>query len=199
MTVEPPTDKIRQIWRSQKTERATMPIDEIRTKADRFHRRILHRNLREYIGAAVVVLAFAWFAWKAPGVVTRTGSALMIAGTLFVAWQLHRRGAARRAPQSCSGMDLVEFQIEELTRQREALRSVWRWYLAPFIPGFVTLLAGFYFQDPATGSAIELHHQFLILYSTIMALLFVIIWLANAIMASRLQRHIDALEKARVE
>jgi len=32
-----------------------------------------------------------------------------------------------------------------------------------------------------------------------MALLFVIVWLANAILASRLQRQIDALEKARVE
>jgi hypothetical protein len=58
---------------------------------------------------------------------------------------------------------------------------------------------GFYFQDPATGSVVELRHQCLILYSVIMALFFVIIYLVNAITASRLQRLIDALEEARVE
>jgi hypothetical protein len=58
---------------------------------------------------------------------------------------------------------------------------------------------GFYLQDPATGSAVELHHQCLILYSVIITLFFVIICFVNSITAWRLQRLIDALEEVRVE
>jgi preprotein translocase subunit SecG len=52
-------------------------------------------------------------------------------------------------------------------------------------------------QQPARRS--NCITNFLILYSVIMALFFVIICLVNAITASRLQRLIDALEEARVE
>jgi len=199
MTNEAPRDDIKRLWREQETEGTTVSPEEIRMKANKLYRRIRYRNLREYIGAGIVVPAFAFFAWKAPSWVGRTGSALMIVAALFVVWQLHRRGAVRAPLQSDSAMDLLDFYLGELRRQRDALKSVWRWYLAPFIPGMVTLSVGFYFQDHATGRTIESHHQFIVLCSVSMALLFVIVWLLNAVAAARLQRQIDAIEKVRSE
>ena len=53
-----------------------------------------------------------------PGWMMKTGSALSIVAALFVAWQLHRRGAAQ-ALTANSGMPLVDFHRAELMRQRD--------------------------------------------------------------------------------
>jgi Flp pilus assembly protein TadB len=200
MTTEPPRYDIKKLWREQETEGTAVSLEEIQKKADRFYRRSHHRNLREYIATAIVVAAFAFFAWEAPGWMGKIGSVLTIVAALFVVWQLYRRGAARTPPQSGSAMDLLDCHLHELTRQRDALKSVWRWYLAPFVPGMVMLLAGFYFQSPpAPGRTIEWHHQFILLFAVFMVLLFVAVWLLNALAAARWQREIDALEKVRSE
>jgi hypothetical protein len=36
----------------------------------------------------------------------------------------------------------IEFHRRELVRQRDMLRSVWRWYIAPIVPGLAVFLAG---------------------------------------------------------
>src|SRR3954454_4363821 len=93
-------EDLKTIWQSQKTEAIQMSIDEIRTKAQRFERKIHRRNLREYIAATVVAAAFAFFAWHAPSTILRVGYLSVAAGGLFFAYELHRRGSSQREPKT---------------------------------------------------------------------------------------------------
>ena len=126
----------------------------------------------------------------------KTGSAFSIVAALFVAWQLHRRGAAQ-ALTANSGMPLVDFHRAELMRQRDLLKSVGVWYLAPFVPGCVLLVLGRYFQFRVPGRTLTWDHQIILMAAAVVALIFGIVWLLNAWGAERLQRRIDQLDSLR--
>src|SRR5665213_1136508 len=116
------------LWRSQKTEEI-VTLENIHARAGKFQKRVRARNLREYIAAAVVVIGFGAYIWLLPGMLAKTGSALVIAGTLYVVWQLHRRGASQNLPHESEASGFVDFHRRALVRQRDALKTVWRWYL----------------------------------------------------------------------
>jgi hypothetical protein len=117
--------------------------------------------------------------------VTRLGAALVVAGTLVVMWQLNRRASSRVVPADLGGACL-QFQRDELVRQRDALRSVWLWYLVPLLPGLVVFMWGM-----QRGSA---HHPFEMLVDGFMLAVFVTIAVINRRAAAKLQRQIDILD-----
>jgi hypothetical protein len=143
-----------------------------------------------------VVLVFGFYFWLFPGWMMKTGSALSVVAALFVAWQLHKRGAAHTLPAN-SGIPLLDFHRAELIRQRDLLRSVGRWYLLPFVPGFILLVLGRYFQFHVAGRTLSGDHQIILMGAGFVALIFGIIWLLNAWVAERLQRRIDRLDSLR--
>jgi hypothetical protein len=128
---------------------------------------------------------------------TKTGSALTIIAALFVVWQLHKRAAAQVLPAS-SGMPLVDFHRAELIRQRDALKSVGVWYLAPFIPGVLLLGLGRYFQAHAAGRTLARDHEIILLANAVVVLVFGAIWLLNSWGAERLQKRIGELDDLRL-
>jgi hypothetical protein len=123
------------------------------------------------------------------------GSALVILAVGYVAWQLHRRGSARPGPET--GAALADFHRSELVRQRDALRSVASWYLAPFAPGMLLIMAGRWFQSHVPGRPLELDRLIIALCMVIVALVFFAVWLLNRLGAHRLQKEIDALDALR--
>ena len=199
MTAELPSGDIKKLWRNQKTEDSTVTLDDIRKRAEKFQSRIRRRNLREYIAAAVVVVVFGLYIWIFPGWMIKTGSALSIAAALFVSWQLHKRASAYTPPQDDSATSLLEFHRRELVRQRDALKSVWLWYLAPCVPGIVLIVLGRYLQFHVSSRSILWDHQIIILCAIIVVLVLATIWLLNAWVAEKLQRQIDEFDRQRVE
>jgi hypothetical protein len=142
MPNEFPPDDIRNVWQDQPVENTPMPLEEIQRRARRFEKRIDRRNLREYVGAAVVIAGFTYYIFKFPSPLMRTGCALIIAGSLFVMVQLYRRGSPGALPADLAWTDSLEFHRRELVRQRDLLRSVWRWYIGPLVPGLAVFEAG---------------------------------------------------------
>jgi hypothetical protein len=134
--------------------------------------------MRKYLAALVVVLVFGVYLWIFPGWMIKTGSAFSIVAALFVVWQLHKRGAAEMLPAS-SRTPLIVFHREALTRQRDALRSVGTWYLAPFIPGCALIVLGRYFQFHTAGRTLAWDRQIIILAVVVMVLSVGIVWLLN--------------------
>jgi hypothetical protein len=199
MTAEQPSDDIKKLWRDQKAGENIMTLDDIRKKAEKFQSRIRKRNLREYAGAAIVVIVFGWYVLSLPGWMTKTGSALCIVAALFISWQLHRRASACMPVQNTSVVNFLECYRRELVRQRDALKSVWLWYLAPFVPGMALMGLGRYFQFHARSRTIAWDHQVIILSFVIVALVFGMVWLLSALGASKLQRQIDELDRTRIE
>jgi hypothetical protein len=147
MPNEPLPDDIRHVWQNQPVENTPMPLEEIRRKARQFEKRISRRNLREYIAGAAGIVIFTVYLFIFPNPVARTGSALIIAGGLCVLFQLYKRATPGTLPEELGLTASLEFHRRELVRQRDLLRSVWLWYIGPFVPGIVVF-----------GMAVRPHH-----------------------------------------
>lgn len=194
MDNEPPTN-LQALWQSQPVEPKQFSPQEVRDKATRFQRTIRFRNLREYVAAVFVLVIFSGYAWKADTWLSKAGPALIVVGTLYIMFQLYTRAASLPVPggdgnagvtESC-----VQFHRRELERQRDLLRTVWRWYLGPLVPGlFVMFLDRFIEAWAKGGFAIVAS-----LGSTLVTVLvFLGVWWLNAAGARKLQREIDALD-----
>ena len=150
MPNEPLPDDIRHVWQNQPVENTPMPLEEIRRKARQFEKRISRRNLREYIAGAAGIVIFTVYLFIFPNPVARAGSALIIAGGLGVLFQLYKRATPDTLPEDLGLTASLEFHRRELVRQRDLLRSVWLWYIGPFVPGIVVFGIG---VKPHRGTA----------------------------------------------
>jgi len=158
---------------------SVMSLDDIRRKTLEFQVKISRRNLREYVAAAFVFLSMALSFQKGP-----LAAVLIIAGVLYVVWQLHSRGAARTAPPDGDFATYLDFHRRELERQRDLLRTIWSWYLGPMIPGLAVAVV---------SSAIKNPRPWIFVYAILVVLLFLGIGKLNLDAARKLQREIDAL------
>jgi hypothetical protein len=190
----PPND-IRSLWQSMPTTPVIISPEEMRAKARTFERRIRRRNATEYIASACVVAIFGWYAtFPEPATpLWPIANLMIIAGTLVVVWNLHRLARARNAQNATSFGALIDFHRAELVRQRDALKTVWLWYIMPVAPGviawFIAMSVGMPHRDPARiaigvgGTAL------------VVVLVFGGIILLNLLGAAHLQRQIDDLDR----
>jgi purine-cytosine permease-like protein len=187
-------DDMRNVWQSQKPEGVQISLEEIRRTAGRFYKTISRRNRREYIAVVFVVLGYGFYTFHYRDFLMRLGSILTIAGALYVAYQLHRKGSARTLPQDCGFECCVDFHRRELERQRDALRAIWSWYLGPLVPGLAVFTIG---QELAKPPRHPQHHWIgFAVYVTILILVFVGIWWLNRMAVRFLQKQIDELNAA---
>ncbi len=179
-----PTD-LRSLWQGQEVEQVILTVEEVRSRAARFERRIHSRNVREYIAGVVVIALFTLQLGRAHGW-RATPAVLTILGTIYVMFQLHRRASARPLPADVGLRGSIEFHRVELERQRDALHAVWRWYLHPFVPGLAAVLV-------VTGIDHGVNAR-LIGVGVLSVLMFAGIWALNAMGARKLDRKIQELK-----
>lgn len=168
----------------------TITLEDVRRRATRMERRIYWRNLREYIAGAIVIGAFGASLWHYRGW-QMIPSLLLIAGTGYVLFQLHRRGAIRSLPPDADLNASLDFHIRELERQRDALRTVVLWYLLPFMPGFIA--------EIVVSAVVRGVTRPLIAFCIALPLMFIGIWKLNEFGARKLDRRIQELREMEVE
>jgi hypothetical protein len=185
------------VWKNQPVERIEISLEEIRRKAQKLEKGVWWRNLREYAASAIVIATFGYTFLVSPPILVRAGCGLLIAGTLFVVYTLHRRGASRTVLAELAFRTCVDFHRMELERQRDLLRSVWTWYLLPFVPGMIVFLLGLFRRTMQLPNA-PAHAGVIVTTFTLVAagcaLLFVGVGKLNQWGARKLQREIDALD-----
>lgn len=181
-------DDLKTLWKAQTAQPFQMPLADIHRRAARFQRQVRLRNWLEYGAGAVVLAGFGVYIDLFPSPLIRTGCVLTMLATLVVLFELHRRGAARQPPGVGFGLASLEFHRAELARQRDALRSAWLWYVAPFIPGVVVFRWG---VETELAKSPDFAHG--VIANAVIAAVFVGIALVNRWSASRLQRRLDAL------
>ena len=118
-----------------------MSLEEVRAKAQQFQKRIRRRNIREYsamVLALVMAIPLAVFFRSFPLIVVAMG--LIIAGTLFIAYQFRKRMSTRSFLAEAASMSCLEFYRRELERQRDANLRIWSWYILPMLPGTAMML-----------------------------------------------------------
>jgi hypothetical protein len=181
--------ELHRLWRDQPAVTESFDPQELRRRSDRLRHTVGKRNVREYLAGAAASLAFAWFAVSAHDAVTQLGCLATIAGIAIALYQLHRRTATAEPDPAQLGTPVAVHYRAELCRQRDALRSVWLWYLAPMLPGPEIMLLGQHLNGRAAGG---FHDLVALLLIPTLALL--VLWL-NAYGASRIQRRIDELDR----
>jgi len=186
---ESPNRVIKELWQSQPVEGVKMSIEEIRSRASKFERRIFWRNIREYVASGIAIALFVPFLLKSHDNLFRAACALCIAGLVYMAYQLHQRGSATSLPIEFGAVNSLRFYRAQLERQRDFIMHIWRWYLGPLIPG----LAVFSLQSALGGRGHVLRAVLLSLFFTSCLIL---VWRLNAYEAGCLQRRIDELKAA---
>jgi uncharacterized membrane protein YecN with MAPEG domain len=190
MRADQESERLLTLWHQLSDESVNINVEKMQMRAEKFQRAIWWRNAHEYVAAGFVVVVFALHALDdASTLIMRIGAMLAVAGMLYVVWQLYRRASSKRPSPSTLADACVPFHRRELERQRDALASVWRWYLAPLVPGLIVMLVAAPLEAGrgwATAAA----------FFGIGALLFVGIGILNQRAARHLQDEIDALDEA---
>ena len=175
------------LWQRQPVEVVRLSVEELQQRALRFQKRIRWRNAREYAGAAIALPLLIAQALHNHGWYFASTLCLM-AGLVYVVVQLWRLGA-REAPADGGTRGWLHYHRCELERQRDALRTVWKWYLMPFVPGFAVLMV-----------AVSLSGRFLwaMTFGLFSAFIGVSVWRLNAWAANRLDKKIEELNSIEV-
>jgi hypothetical protein len=178
------------LWQSQPVVARHFSPEEMQRMNEQLQSKVRWRNAREYAGGALAIAASGWFAWHAEHLGERLGHGLIIAGVLYVCAQLRVRGSARALPDA-TARECVAFQRAELQRQHDLLRGVWRWYLAPLVPGLMVLFASHAAVAAAVRPLLVLPVALAALFT---AAVFVVIGKLNLGAAARLREQIRQLE-----
>lgn len=192
------TNDLQSLWQSMPTTPVAITVDEMRARAGKFERRIRRRNMIEYVAAAFVIVMFGWYATLpiAATPLWPIANIAIIVGTLVVVWNLHRIGRAAATPASAEFGALLDFHRAELVRQRDALRTIWLWYLMPFVPGMALWFAALWFATPEAQQTAS-WGMGLVTTAAVSVAVFVSIIALNLAGAARLQRMINELDSYR--
>lgn len=133
------TDPIITLWTAQQAGATAPSRAQLAERAARLRRRLRTRDLIEYAAGALVIAIFGYIAIDASDWGVCIASLTLIAGTCIVLRNLwHRRPANDPATL---GQDALTHYRGLLSAQHQALASVGRWYLAPFLPGMTVFIA----------------------------------------------------------
>jgi len=188
--------KLHALWQSMPTDAIVISAEEMRLRAAKFEKRVRSRNLREYVACVIVVAVFGWYAtFKSTTILWPIANLMIALATIYVGFSLHRKGKAARTPPGGSVPSLVDFHREALVRQRDALKTVWRWYLLPFVPGLVLWFVAMWIGHGAEAARPAAFATALVMTFVFCAMVFVAILLLNLLGAARLQRMIDDLDR----
>jgi hypothetical protein len=179
---------VQKLWQDQPVEGVKMSIEEIRGRANKFEKRIRWRNIREYVASLIAVSLFVYLFASSHDVLSRVTFALFIAAMIWIVVSLHWMGSAKKLAEGVDTLSGLRLYRAELERQRRVVASVWWWYLAPLVPGFVVYTIGYAVKFPYLRAWIGLA-----LLDAVVAGMFYVIWRMNMKAARCLQRMIAEL------
>lgn len=171
------------LWQAQAREEPIVPLDDIRTKAERLDA----TSRRWRAGTALLLIALlikgAVEVWWQEAMLERAGDLLIMAALVYVAYR-YRKQRLAAPPVALGRTNCAEFYRAELARQRDLSKDSWG-YLLPFVPGLALAVFGRGFEHrPAS--------QILALIAGGVAL-FLGVHRWNVYTERKLQKDIDAL------
>jgi hypothetical protein len=172
------------LWQQQAREEQTVPLDDIRAKAERLDAK--RRRMRVWMTLFFILLLIkgAVEVWFQDAILERAGDLLLIAALVYVAYR-YRKQRLAAPPVALGRTNCVEFYRSELVRQRDVSKDSWG-YLLPFVPGIsLAILDGVLEDRPTTARIV------LVLFGVA---LFLGIAGWNAHTARKFQNEIDALD-----
>lgn len=182
-------------WHSLESSAQFSDPSDCARRADRFERQVRMRNAIEYAACVLVVLLFGGGAIAtliAGETMIALSLLLVVAGTIIVARNLHRRASnlARIAEDPC-----LDHLRRQYRRQYDALRSVPVWYIGPLLPGVILLYAVITYKvarvSDAASALAGLAGPAAVTFG-----LFGVVIVANILAARAIRRKLDELDQA---
>ncbi|MFK7853913.1 MAG: hypothetical protein AB8B79_07370 [Granulosicoccus sp.] len=185
-------DPMQALWKSQHHQPVLPELTDIRQRAEGFQSVIRKRNLIEYAAAFLVIVLFSRTALISDSLIEQLGAVMIILAAVFVSYKLHRIAKARTIAEVDLALSLIEFHRLELQRQHRALVSVWKWYLAPFLPGLLVFTLSSHLSNDSIGASPVALLKSLLSVAVIGLVFCVIHWL-NQREAKNIARKIEEL------
>ncbi len=187
-----PEEFARDSWKKEGPTGSPPDLEDLRDRAGKFRNKVRRRNTIEFLAGGLVIVVFAAIAWSAPISLVRVGAALVIAGACIVCWQLFRRTTPLSPPEKGGKLSVLEFHKRELTRQRDALKSIIGWYILPLLPGVTFMLS----IPLLSGAESPLNEEppYTLLKLGLLVVLTVFLVVANRVAAGKLQTEIEEID-----
>lgn len=196
MTEQRESEMSKQAWQSQAIEVPTISLAFIHHHVAKLNAQFRHeKQLVTWTVALGIVAALVALLIPAPDMsiartyVTFLGVVLAIAGFIYVALQVRRRGGqvAIRAEEGIAD-SLNAYRIE-LQRRRDYYLGSWRWSIGPLLPAAAVFLIGGFWFDPRPES--RLHVALASVFAVVFTLLGA---LDHRRKAKAFQEELDALD-----
>jgi hypothetical protein len=185
---------LRSLWQAQPPSGKAVSLDAIRRLDAKLARQVRWRNAAEYLAAGIVAIASVNIAIVVPALLMKVAALALLVAVVFVVWKLRRDGTSRPPPRpDAPAIEHIAHHRAELARQRDLLRTVPRWYLAPLFAAitifYLAALIAVLPKGPPGPILFDLAKRYVPTVA-----LFGLIWWMNLRAAARLQRRIDALD-----
>ena len=178
--------EILRLWEQQSREEQIMPLDDIRTKAERLDKKTRRWRWATAVLFALLLIQLALEVWIQEGILEKAGDLLLMVALVYTAYR-YRKQRLAAPPVALGRTNCIDFYRAELVRQRDLSLDSWG-FLLPFVPGFALALLDGVFEARTTSQLIALVAGFVGLF------LGIAWW--NAHTARKLQSEIDTLDAA---
>lgn len=182
------------LWQSQTTISHAIDLPEIKRRA-RWSVRIINlRNAADHLGnITVVVFLIVFFFTLNQGPAYQVACVVSIPGMVVSSWLIWKNASVLRPPTEASAKDFLQFQRAQLTRQLQAVRKSWIWYLGPLIVAVPVFAVAHFLDSPAKG------RWALVFYFTMTAGAVAATLGINAVRTARLKRMLAHFDQLAVE
>ena len=189
------TQSLKSLWQTLPAEKNVFSHEQMQQLAHQFQDKHKRRTLTEYLGFAGLLGLIAYNLTQRADWQALAASGLAIIGAIIMLWNYHRIAKVNALPSSNSSETTLEYMRRELTRQRDAAASAWKWYILPCVPFFIFVLAFRWSEEGATLTELTDFRVILLsFFAFIVASLFAFIFW-YFLNAARYQRQLDALDK----
>lgn len=188
-------ESLKSLWQTLPAEDALVSHKTLRRRADKFQAKHKRRDMMEYLGFASLLGLMAYYLTQRADWQALVASGLVIMGGIIILWNYHRIAKVKRRPSSSSSETTLDYLRRELTRQRDAAASAWKWYLLPVVPSLIFVLIFRWLETgPTLTQLTDFRITILFVFAFLVACLTAIIFW-QFLNAARYQRQLDALEK----
>jgi len=189
------TQSLKSLWQTLPAEKNVFSHEQMQQLAHQFQVKHKRRTLTEYLGFAALVGIIAYYLTQRSDWQALAASGLAIIGGIIMLWNYHRIAKANALPSSNSSETTLEYMRRELTRQRDAAALAWKWYLLPFVPFLIFVLAFRWSEEGATLTELTDFRVILLSFFAFIVASLIATMFWYFLNAARYQRQLDALDK----
>lgn len=187
------TQKLKSLWQSLPSQTVVYSHEQMRERADRFQAKHKRRDAMEYLGFAGLIGLIGFYLMQRADWQALTASALAILGAMVMFWNFYRLAKVKTLPTSNSSQTTLDYMRSELTRQRDAAATAWKWYILPFVPFAIFSTVFRWMEEGETLTELTNFRLVILLMFVAFVAIMISLLFWQFLKAARYQRQLDEL------